>query len=364
MFRQIKRSARIGASYASTLGQLAALEAKQETERFTQRLRQQVIAIVVLLFAVLWLHIGVVALIWDSPMRHWLPFAIAGGLLLVAAMVWWSARALKRRPVFEASRDALSEDMQLWQVDLIPEHVLHPHRFAEAGDSHSDAASSLSSASASASVPAAAEPPSVEQLQRELALLRVALHASVVGSRQRGERPPEGERARGAEASAFGGFEPRSRTMRTLVGLLGDRGDGMMQQVPVRALLAVGAALLMRRGARLRWLMAAWPALRLGLAVMAARRDDQTGRERRQQGASERGNDRRNASTPHASTPHAAAPDSYAPGDRMSGAAMPGASGTAAPMPGAGAPGPAGPTGPDRRSLPPDDANATAAPRL
>ncbi len=299
MIGRIKRGTRIAASYANVFAELLAVEARQEARRVADRCRQKAIAIVLLLFAVVWLNVGVFVLIWDSPYRQWMPFAIGVGVALVALLVWQSGRASDREPPFAAARRALAEDAALWDIDLQPGHVLaalHPDAGARGATppSSNDTAGSVPSRS-----PPSVEEPDPAELERQLRELRVALKRTVSGP---GGPGPGGGASPGGDAGVGGaggpsgasasdaaarqasssqgfaeGFEPKSRTMRTLMLLVdegvpprGPDGGGAGGAWPMRiAALLLAGRLFQRHG---RWLIAAWPVIRLVVAQMARSR--------------------------------------------------------------------------------------------
>ena len=311
MFERFKRSARIGASYAGSLGEMVRLEAREELQQFTGRMAQRLIAVGLLVFGLVWLNIGAVVLIWDSPYRHWMPFVIAGGLVLIAILVWQTARVDAHRQRFPRARRALDEDARLWGIDLSAAHVLRDLQASAAASAEGasgapvDAGAGATGATGSRSTgtgpsgtatamdgtPAtsvtaasgpegeagpAATPPDgparIEALDAELDALRAALHQTMTGPR----------RARAVRGAAMGQarvrvdaqgrpreFQPRSQTMRTLMSVAD--GEGPLQQWPVRLAATVALTALMR--GRLRWLLRALPVLRMAWSVWSKSQD-------------------------------------------------------------------------------------------
>ncbi|MFT4101677.1 MAG: hypothetical protein QM674_11690 [Burkholderiaceae bacterium] len=282
MIGRIKRSARLAASYVNVFADLLAVEARQEVRRLSDRCRHKLIAAALLLFGFLWLNVGAFVLIWDSPYRHWMPFAIGAGVLLVALLVWQVGRGAGGPPAFAASRKALAEDAALWNIDLAPGHVLGEQRSAPGTDAAVGQPVAGSAREANGSQPDAS-PPTVDELERQLRELRAALKRTVSGperSSPAGSAPGAdagrnaaeagGEPGAAAPRGSTAGFQPKSRTMRALMTLAGD-GDGRsgvgLGPWPARIVaIALASGLLKRNG---RWLIAAWPVIRLVVGQFA-----------------------------------------------------------------------------------------------
>ncbi|MFT3802143.1 MAG: hypothetical protein QM766_13080 [Burkholderiaceae bacterium] len=287
MIGRIKRSTRLAASYVNVFTDLLAVEARQEVQRLIDRCRQKLIAAVLLLFGFLWLNIGVFVLIWDSPYRHWMPFAIGVGVVLVALLVWQVGRGAGDEPAFAAARKALAEDAALWNIDLTPGHVLGEQRPASGAEGAAGSAAAAFSRESAGSQPDAPAP-SVDELERQLRELRVALkrtvsgadRSSAAGSARSADagRKADGSGGESGGAAPHGfseGFQPKSRTMRTVMTVVTDvigdgRSGGGLGPWPARIVAVVLASRLVKRNGR--WLIAAWPVIRLVVAQLARSR--------------------------------------------------------------------------------------------
>jgi hypothetical protein len=107
----IERIVSLGADYVSTVGALARTEARQDLSRLATALRARLIGLVVLAVGAAWLNVAL--LLWLLSTPHALPGALAIGLLGLAVGGWMSSRAGRmtgRLTMLESTRRVLADE--------------------------------------------------------------------------------------------------------------------------------------------------------------------------------------------------------------------------------------------------------------